>query len=184
LRRNRFLVSLVTVALAALSIGTATAWFSDSATIRFEISAAEDFGSDDGGKVWVCKLIGPPDNPSVKAGKNPIHVSVNSVDAEEGFSDAHPSYVVEHGHVICIVPETSGPPESDDAPEPRIVETPAVEEPEPSDSTTTTTMVADTTTTTGASNTTTTAVSAASTTTAAPGDPETTTTTTVAQIDD
>jgi hypothetical protein len=184
LRRNRFLVSLVTVALAALSIGTATAWFSDSATIRFEISAANDFGDDDGGKVWVCKLTGPPSSPSLKPGKNPIHVSVDSVDAEEGSSNEHPSYVVEHGDVVCTVPETGGPPESEDAPEPKTVETPDVEEPEPSDPTTTTTMVAETTATTGASTTTTTTVPAASTTTAPPEDPQTTTTTTVAQSDD
>ena len=181
MRRNRILASLVTVALAAVSIGTATALFSDSATIRFEISAADDFGGNDGAKVWVCKLIGPPDNPSVKAGKNPIYVSANSVDADEGFSDAHPSYVVEHGDVICALPGQDEPPESATkvAPEPKIVETPPVEEPKPSDSTTTTTMAAETTTTSTASTTT----MPDSTTTAPRQDPQTTTTT-LPQIDD
>ena len=184
MRRNRFLASLVTVALAALSIGTATAWFSDSATIRFEISAADDFGGSDGDKVWVCKLIGPPDDPRVKAGKNPIHVSVNSVDADEGFSDAHPSYVVEHSDVICTVPGADESPESDTkvVPEPRVIETPSIEEPTPPDPTTTTSMVAETTTTSSTTTSTTTTVPASSTT-APPEEPQTTTST-VAQIDD
>ena len=186
MRRNRFFASLVTVALAAFSIGTATAWFSDSATIRFEISAADDFGGNHGAKVWVCKLIGPPDNPSVKRGKNPIHVSANSVDASEGFSDAHPSYVVEHGDVICTVPDGDQSPESDTkvAPEPGVIETPSIEEPTPPDSTTTTSTVAESTTTSSTTtSTTTTTTVPVSSTTALPEEPQTTTST-VAQIDD
>lgn len=145
MRNRRLLASLVAVALAAVSMGTATAWFSDSATIRFEITAADNFGPGTGEKVWVCKLVGPPDDPSVKPGKNPIHVSVESIDAEEGFSDAHPSYVVEHGDVVCEVPKAS--PVTEVA-EPVIAEAPAVEEtPDPPDPTTTTTVEELTTTT-------------------------------------
>lgn len=149
MRRNRILASLVAIVLAALSIGTATAWFSDSETMRFEITAAGHFDNE-GGKVWVCKLVGPPDDLRVKPGKNPIHVSVNSLDANEGFSDAHPSYVVAHGDVVCEVPATPAP---DEAVAP-IAPTPTTEiQPKPSESTTTTlreetTTTADTTTTT------------------------------------
>lgn len=126
-------------------MGTATAWFSDSETVRFEITAADDFASGTGEKVWVCKLVGPPENPSVKPGKNPIHVSIDSIDAEEGFADAHPSYVVEHGDVVCEVPESSRVPEET---QPIIVDPPSIEEtPDPPDSTTTTTVDEPTTTT-------------------------------------
>jgi hypothetical protein len=144
MRRNRVLASLITVTLAALSIGSATAWFSDSATLRFEISAADDFDGSDGGTVWVCKLIGPSNAPTLKPGKNPIHVAANSLDAEEAFSDAYPSYVVEHGDVVCLVPAISPiePPEK--LPEPRAIETPSEDAAIP-DPPTTTSTIAETT---------------------------------------
>ncbi len=152
---------MLVVALAALSMGTATAWLADSATVRFEITAADDFGPDLAEKVWVCKLVGPPDNPIVKPGRNPIHVSVDSIDAEEGFSDAHPSYVVDSGDVACEVPDASEAPEEA---QPVVVDSPTIEEtPDLPDSTTTTTVAEDTTTTT-VESTTTTAESAATTT--------------------
>jgi hypothetical protein len=193
MRRNRVLASLITVALAALSIGTATAWFSDSATIRFEISAADDFDGDDRGKVWVCKLIGPPEDPSVKPGQNPIHVSAGSLDAEEGFSDAHPSYVVEHGEVVCAVPvlPIDSPQKVPTSPEPRAVEPPS-EEATPPDPTTTTSAVAETTTSSSPTSTSTTTSSipgptttttAPTSTSSAPEEP-TTTTSTESDIDE
>ena len=108
--RFRLGISLIAIGLASLGVGAATAWFSDSGTIQFDILAAVDFGHhDEEANVWVCKLVGPPDSPSLAPGKNPIHVSSNAVDAEEGFSDAHPSYVVEHGDVECVVPAPDEP---------------------------------------------------------------------------
>lgn len=107
--RTRILASVLVVALAGMSLGVATAWFSDSETIAYQISAASDFGEEVEEKVWVCRLVGSPDDPEIKAGENPIHVSVNSTDAEEGFSDAHPSYVVEDGEVECEVPDLEKP---------------------------------------------------------------------------
>lgn len=145
MRRNRLLASLVAMALAAVSIGTATAWFSDSETLRFEITAADDFDHASGEKIWVCKLIGPPDNPSVKPGKNPIQVSVNSVDGDEGFSDTHPSYIVEHGDVVCEIPGASPEPDSR---QPDVVDKPVIEEASDTSDSTTTTTVEDTSTTT------------------------------------
>lgn len=159
MRRKRLLVSVLVVALAALSMGTATAWLADSATVRFEITAADDFGPDLAEKVWVCKLVGPPDNPIVKPGRNPIHVPVDSIDAEEGFSDAHPSYVVDSRDVVCEVPDASEAPEEAQP----VVDSPTIEEtPDLPGSTTTTTVAEDTTTT--MESTTTTAESAATTT--------------------
>ncbi|HEU4895367.1 MAG TPA: hypothetical protein VFT85_05980 [Acidimicrobiia bacterium] len=185
MRRNRVLASSIAVALAVFSIGTATAWFSDSASIRFEISAADDF--DDVGKVWVCKLIGPADDPILKPGKNPIHVSAGSLDAQEGFSDAHPSYIVEHGDVVCVVPTVpriESPAEAPIAPEPRAVDT-APDDATPPDPTTTTSTVAETTgssttstsTTTSSVPPTTVTTTASTSTSSVPEDPTTTATT-------
>jgi len=109
MKTSRILASVLVVALAGMSLGVATAWFSDSETITYQISAASDFGDEAEEKVWVCKLVGSPDELEVKDGKNPIHVSVNSTDADEGFSDAHPSYVVEDGDVECEVPDLEEP---------------------------------------------------------------------------
>jgi hypothetical protein len=106
MKHARLLVSTLVVALAILSLGVATARLSDSGTIRHSITAAESFsGSTD--KIWVCKLVGPPDDPRVAEGTNPIQVSADSVDADDAFSDAHPSYVVEDGEIECEVPDKS-----------------------------------------------------------------------------
>lgn len=136
MRRRRILASLVVVTLALLAIDTANAWMSGSQSVRFEITAADfDQPDDTGGKVWVCKLIGPPDEPRVKPGKNPIHVSIASLDAEQAFSDAHPSYVVEHAEVECAVPASTGLVEPPD----RNVEPgPAGDDPGPEETTSTT----------------------------------------------
>jgi hypothetical protein len=99
----RLLVSTMVLALAVLSLGIATAWLSDSGALHHRITAAPSFATTSS-EVWVCKLVGPPDHPHVKEGKNPIHVSVDSVEAEHGFSDAHPSYVVDDGKAECKVP--------------------------------------------------------------------------------
>lgn len=103
--RSRLLASILTLTLAGLTIGVATAWLSDSETITYEISAASDFGDEPAEEVWVCKLVGPPDEPSVKEGDNPIRVSADSINAQEAFSDTHPSYVVESGDVECEIPD-------------------------------------------------------------------------------
>ncbi len=157
MRNTRLLVSMLLVALAALSVGVATAQWSDSETITYEITAAGDFADEPEEKVWVCKLVGPPHDPKVKKGENPIHVSVNSIDAEEGFSDAHPSYVVEHGNVGCSVPAEDA--EDRSSREKGRVEPPPI--PPTSTSTTSTSSTTSTTTTT----TTTTSTSTTSTTT-------------------
>lgn len=172
MKRQQVVVSLLAIALVALSIGTATAWFADSETLRFEITAAGDF-EDVETKVWVCKIVGPPDDLQVKPGVNPIHVSANSLDADDAFSDTHPSYVVENGDVVCVVPET-------DNAEPEARVSPATEEAEPPESTTTTattTTQPSTTTSTVAAATTTTTLDAITTT--IPDDPSTTTTATL-----
>lgn len=104
MRLSRALASVLALALAAYSITTVTAWHSDSETMTIGISAASDFG-DDHGNVWVCKLVGSGANLRVAPGRNPIHVSISSATAEEGFSDAHPSYVVDSDHVTCEVPD-------------------------------------------------------------------------------
>jgi hypothetical protein len=124
-KHARLLVSTLVVPLAILSLGVATAWLSDSGTFHHTITAAESFsGSTE--KVWVCKLVGPPDDPHVAEGKNPIHVSANSVDADDAASDDHPSYVAEDGEVECKVPAKPGSEENVDE------EVQAESEPEPS----------------------------------------------------
>lgn len=57
----------------------------------------------------MCKLVRPPDGPKVNEGDNPIHVSADSNDAQEAFSDSHPSYVVEGGDVECEIPDPEEP---------------------------------------------------------------------------
>lgn len=115
MRRTRLLSLLLIVGLVAtVSLATATAWYSDSETFTHQVTASDDFGGATP-KVWVCKLVGPPEDPSLAPGNNPIEVSLDSLDALEGFADAHPSYVVESGDVECEVPEIesseSGTPE-------------------------------------------------------------------------
>lgn len=174
MRHTRLLASILSIALAALSVGVATAWYSDSAAINYQISAASDFGDEPDEKVWVCKLIGPPDDPQVKEGKNPIHVSVNSIHAEEGFSDAHPSYVVEHGNVECSVSEKHAVDRN--SREEEQVESPPIS---PSTSTSTTSTSSTTTTSTTTTTTTsTTSTSTPSTTTTTPTTSSTSTTST------
>lgn len=162
MRTRRVLASILVVALGGVSVGVATAWYSDSGTIEYQISAASDFGSESDEKVWVCKLIGPPHDPQVMEGKNPIHVSLSSIHAEEGFSDAHPSYVVEHGDVECSVPEESVMDRG--SPDEEQVE-PTSPSPETSTSSTTTSTTSTSTSTTSTSTTTTTTTTSISTTT-------------------
>lgn len=104
------MASTLIVALAALSLSVATAWFSDSGELHHSISAAPSFGERPD-KVWVCRLVGPMDDPRVADGKNPIFVSVNSVEGEHAFSDAHPSYVVDNGETECHTPDAAFEPE-------------------------------------------------------------------------
>lgn len=111
--RWRLLVGILALSLAGLTIGAAAAWLSDSETITYEINAASDFGDASVEKVWVCKLIGPPHDPKVKEGDNPIHVSADSNDAQETFSDSHPSYVVEDGDVEREIPDPEEPGSDD-----------------------------------------------------------------------
>lgn len=63
-------------------------------------------------KVWVCKIVRSDNAPGgyeLKAGKNPIHVSANALDADVNpvpgapFSDAQPSFVVAEDNVqLCL----------------------------------------------------------------------------------
>jgi hypothetical protein len=165
--RMRLLASLLLIGLAGSSIGAMGAWFSDSGALRFEIEAADDFGGEEPAKVWVCKLVGPPGSTKVKEGKNPIHVSINSTDADQGFSDAHPSYIVENGDVVCVVPT----PDEETTSE---VVGRLLPDPTTTTSTTSTTTTTSTSTTTTSTTTTTTSTTPTTTTTI----PETTTTTT------
>lgn len=105
MRVDRRLVSLLLVALAGVSLGVATAWMSDSGTFNYTVTAAAPEG-DGGDRIWTCKLAGPPAEPKLAPGQNPLQVSVNSVDAQDAFSDAHPSYVVESGEIVCVEPDT------------------------------------------------------------------------------
>lgn len=135
MRHSRLLASILALTLAGLTIGTATAWLSDSETITYEISAASDFGDEPVEKVWVCKLVGPPDEPKVKEGDNPIHVSADSIEAEEAFSDTHPSYVVESGDVECEIPAPEESGSGDASTEGSNVDEAELDEPEGEQST-------------------------------------------------
>ena len=107
--------------LIAATTGGASAYFSDSGSVEVQISAASVTTVPPSlpQKVWVCKMVGPPDNPRLAPGENPIHVSVNSLDAQNGFSDAHPSYVVDEG-AECVVPDRANEPAPPDTTVPPI----------------------------------------------------------------
>lgn len=114
---RRALVMVIVLGLAAVTIPAAFAYFSEVGTFRYTITAAHDFGGDDDGdqeeKVWVCKVVGHPEDPRLKEGKNPIRVGVDSADARDGFSDEHPSFIVD-GHMECEwQPEDENPAESE-----------------------------------------------------------------------
>lgn len=130
MRHSRLLGSILVLTLAGLSIGAATAWLSDSETITYEISAASDFSGVPDEKVWVCKLVGPPHDPKVKEGGNPIHVEADSVEAREAFSDTHPSYVVESGDVECEIPDPEESGSDDSSTEGTNVDEAELDEPE------------------------------------------------------
>ena len=72
--------SVIVLALSAMLVG-----------LMAPAAANEGQGAE---KVWVCKMVGQPGDARPSTGLNPIHVSENSTDAQEAFSDAHPSFVV------------------------------------------------------------------------------------------
>ena len=72
--------SVIALALSAMLVG-----------LMAPAAANEGQGAE---KVWVCKMVGQPGDARPSTGLNPIHVSENSTDAQEAFSDAHPSFVV------------------------------------------------------------------------------------------
>jgi hypothetical protein len=56
-------------------------------------------------KVWVCVvLVHGNGGWRLKEGQNPIHVPPNANDARDGESPDHPSYIVENGDVVCVLP--------------------------------------------------------------------------------
>ncbi|MGD2101597.1 MAG: hypothetical protein PVG83_05120 [Acidimicrobiia bacterium] len=176
MKLSRILASVIALALAAYSITTVTSWYSDSETMTIGISAASDFGDHDG-KVWVCKLVGSEPDVRVAPGKNPIHVSISSVTAEEGFSDAHSSYVVDSEHVKCEVPDDGdhravGPVTPITSPGGVTMTTPAATTTTIAEGTVTT--AADTTTTTTPQQTTTSVDDTGSSTTTTPSTTSTT----------
>lgn len=66
-----------------------------------QISTASSFPGDEPDEpadelVWVCKLVGPPGNPQLQGGQNPIRVSSNAT-SEGHMNDAHGSPVVPAG---------------------------------------------------------------------------------------
>lgn len=70
---------------------------------------AGDGGNGPDPMVWVCKVVGGPGNYTLKAGKQPIHVSANALDGDVNpvvgapFSDAQPSFVVASDDVnLCL----------------------------------------------------------------------------------
>ena len=74
--------------MAVLMLGSALAVVPQAAESR----VVEGPGAD---KVWVCKVVGPQGDYRLSTGKNPIEVSSNAADARQGFSDSHPSFIVE-----------------------------------------------------------------------------------------
>lgn len=129
-RLTRIALAVIVAALAASTIAPSFGFFSDSGSWRYTVTAAgvsgdgqQDETSDEvtdeaaDGKVWVCKVVGSPGNYFLAPGENPIHVSVHSVDAQEGFSDAHPSYVVQPGEE-CTWPRQDPDPTRRAAAEP------------------------------------------------------------------
>lgn len=125
------LVGLLVLLLAA----PATASFSSSTSFGYVITTGtweepdedeEDMepdpsDPDDGdeaaesSKVWVCKLTGPPDAPTLKAGPNPIEVAAAATTADR-LNDKHGSPVVEDADTDCeevladLMEPAEGPP--------------------------------------------------------------------------
>lgn len=102
----------MTAALVMTLIGApAFGYFAtSSATVGITIQAAEDFPSEDPQededptdeeeKVWICKLVGQPDNPNLAEQNNPRQVSASATD-NGVFNDKHGSPVVDDGDVDC-----------------------------------------------------------------------------------
>lgn len=96
---NALIAAITGVMLAGASIAPAMA------------TQSTDPGNSDP-KVWVCKIVSSDNAPGgyeLKAGKQPIHVSANALDADVNpvpgapFSDAQPSFVVAEDNVqLCL----------------------------------------------------------------------------------
>jgi hypothetical protein len=72
--------TLISATRRLLSIGAATT----IATVGLVALAAPAYAADADSRVWVCKYVGKPGVDEVlKAGKNPIEVSGNSVDKDK-----------------------------------------------------------------------------------------------------
>ena len=107
MRRVRLvLLALLVAGVGVVMAGSAIGWMSDSGEFHWSITVARAPEET----VWVCKMVGPPDDPHLAPGENPIEVSVNSASAAEAFSDAHPSYVVEEGEQ-CVEPSIGEEPD-------------------------------------------------------------------------
>lgn len=110
------LVAVLILGVGGLLTLGATAWMSDSGSISWMITAADtEEPTEPQETVWVCKMIGPPGDARLKQGENPIEVGLDSTDAEEAFSDAHPSFVVDPGE-DCEKPSDGDEPVESDPP--------------------------------------------------------------------
>lgn len=94
---GRLLLLTVIVALCASVVASpALAYFSTlGGSVTYSITTAERLDPDEG-QVWVCKLTGPPDEPRLARGENPIEVAPEAI-TDDHLNDQHHSPVVEEG---------------------------------------------------------------------------------------
>lgn len=130
--RNVLGLSLLSALLALpLLAAPASGWFATSTSFTYTITTAswvdqdDPDGSDpdedepdpddpDTDLVWVCKLTGEPDTPTVKRGPNPIQVSAAAT-TDGRLNDEHGSPVVSDEGADCgaiLDPEPEAPLEA------------------------------------------------------------------------
>lgn len=93
-------ISIITAFAAAVLVVTPAYALMQTEDLAWSstISTASSFPGDDpiDELVWVCKLVGPPGNPQLQPGENPIQVSASAT-TDGKFNDAHGSPVVPAG---------------------------------------------------------------------------------------
>lgn len=91
---RRLSLTVIVALVGSVVASPALAYFSTlGGSVTYSITTAERFDPDED-RVWVCKLTGPPDEPRLARGENPIEVAPEAT-TDDHLNDQHGSPVVD-----------------------------------------------------------------------------------------